>query len=115
MRFPGFESTLTSGAHVVLGGNERARKRDAERVGEVDPASPVEVTVTLRDPRTYSDDAGEVKRVLARFGLATKAERPVTGSLVMTGTAAQIEAAFHPGLGMYSHGRTGCFAVARVT
>ncbi len=98
---------MTSGAHVVLGGSERARKRDAERVGEVDPASPVEVTVTLRDPRTYSDDACEVKRVLARFGLATKAERPVTGSLVMTGTAAQIEAAFHPRLGMYSHGRDG--------
>ena len=43
----------------------------------------------------------------AGFGLAVEAEYPATGSLVMSGTAAQIEAAFHAGLGMYSHGGDG--------
>ena len=41
------------------------------------------------------------------FGLTVEAEYPATGSLVMTGTAAQIEAAFHAGLGMYNHGQDG--------
>ena len=92
-----------AGAHARLEGSERARKPHAVRVGDVDPASEIEVTVTLRRPERFSEDAEAVRRVLGRFGLAVQAERPATGSLVMTGTAAQIEAAFHPGLGMYSH------------
>jgi kumamolisin len=34
--------------HVVLENSERPRKHDAERVRDVDPAAPIEVTVTLR-------------------------------------------------------------------
>ncbi len=90
-------------AHATLEGSERGRTPHAVRVGDVDPASEIEVTVTLRRPERFSEDAEAVRRVLGRFGLAVQAERPATGSLVMTGTAAQIEAAFHPGLGMYSH------------
>ncbi len=94
-------------AHVPLEGSERGRKPNAVRVGGVDPASHVEVTVTLSRPERWRDDAKAVRRVLAGFGLAIVAEYPATGSLVIGGTAAQIEAAFHAGLGMYSHDRDG--------
>ena len=94
-------------AHAKLKGSERGRKPLAVRVGDVDPASPIEVTVTLRRPERFAKDAEAVKRVLGHFGLAVRAERPVTGSVVMTGTAAQIEAAFRAGLAMYSHARDG--------
>ncbi|MGH2894112.1 MAG: hypothetical protein ACRDPM_12725 [Solirubrobacteraceae bacterium] len=36
--------------HVVLSGSDRPRKQDAERVSDVDPATGVEVTVTVRGP-----------------------------------------------------------------
>ncbi len=94
-------------AHVPLEGSERGRKPNAVRVGDVDPASHVEATVTLSRPERWRDDAEAVRRVLASFGLAVEAEYPATGSLVIGGTAAQIEAAFHVGLGMYSHERDG--------
>ena len=94
-------------SHVALAGSERQRKPDAVHVGDVDPASHVEVTVTLRHPERWQGDAETVRRALERFGLAVAAEYPATGSVVMTGTAAQIEAAFHTKLGVYSHSRDG--------
>lgn len=93
--------------HMPLEGSERRRKPQTVRVGDVDPASNVEVTVTLRHPDRWPADADLVKRVLGRFGLAVEVEQPATGSLVMKGTAAQMEAAFHAGLGWYSHGLDG--------
>ena len=96
-----------AGTHATLDGSGRRRRPGAPRVGDVDPASEIEVTVTLRRPERFAEDAEAVTRVLGRFGLAAQAERPATGSLVMTGSAAQIEAAFHPGLGMYRHARDG--------
>jgi kumamolisin len=94
-------------SHVALEGSERQPNPEAARVGDVDPASNVEVTVTLRHPERWQDDAETVRRVLERFGLAVVAEYSATGSVVMTGTAAQIEAAFHTKLGVYSHSRDG--------
>lgn len=94
-------------AHVPLEGSKRGRKPNALRVGDVDPASPVEVTVTLRRPERWGDEAKAVRRALARFGLVVEREFPQTGSIVMTGTAAQIDAAFQTPLGMYSHDRDG--------
>jgi kumamolisin len=106
-------------AHVPLAGSGRSRKAGTVRVGDVDPGSPVEVTVTVRRPelpdvgaplardeleRGYSAasaDLIEIRQVLGRFGLAVRSQAPLTGSLVVTGSAAQIEAAFHPRLGMY--------------
>jgi kumamolisin len=96
-----------AGSHATLEGSGRRRRPGAPRVGDVDPASEIEVTVTLRRPERFAEDAQAVTRVLGRFGLAVEAERLATGSLVMSGTAAQIEAAFHPGLGMYSHAGDG--------
>jgi kumamolisin len=105
--------------HVPLQGSERPRKADAVRVGDVDPNSPVVVTVTVRHPslpdpgppiareqleRDYgvrAQDADEVKRVLERFGLTISGESRATGSLIVSGRAAQVEAAFGPRLGVY--------------
>ncbi|HUB04785.1 MAG TPA: S53 family peptidase [Solirubrobacteraceae bacterium] len=96
-----------AGSHVALEGSERGRGPDAAHVGDADPASSVEVTVTLRRPERWRDDAEAVKRALARFGLVVAAEYPATGSVVLTGTAAQVEAAFRTRLKVYSHQRDG--------
>jgi kumamolisin len=106
-------------SHVRLEGNERAPKPDAVRVRGVRASSRVEVTVTVRHPelpppgapltrdefeRQYAvspDDTAAVRRALGRFGLTVSDGPPATGSLVVRGTAAQIEAAFEPRLGVY--------------
>ncbi len=111
-------------SHVPLEGSDRTAKPDAVRLRGVRATSRVEVTVTVRHPdlpppgapltreqleREYAvspDDTAAVRRVLGRFGLTVNEGPPATGSLVVRGTAAQIEAAFQPGLGMY-RGATG--------
>jgi kumamolisin len=95
-----------AGAMVALAGSGRAGKRGAVRIGDVDPNSPVEVTLAIK-PDQFPRGSGKAKEVLGRFGLVAGAEYPATGSLVMSGTAAQVEDAFQPGLGMYSHGEDG--------
>lgn len=92
--------------HVPLPDSRRGRKPDAARVGEVDPVSAVEVTVTVR-PEQFPTDSAEVSRILGQFGLSVDATYPATGSLVVSGTAAQITEAFRPGLAMYDHGPDG--------
>jgi kumamolisin len=47
------------------------------------------------------DDTAAVRRALGRFGLTVADGPPATGSLVVKGTAAQVEAAFEPRLGVY--------------
>jgi kumamolisin len=106
-RFPPVESTLMTAAHVRLEGSGRAPKQGAVRIGDVNAASAIDVTVTLGESRRSPDDFGTVKRTLARFGLTVQAEYPATGSLIMRGTAARVEDAFDAGLGMYSHGEDG--------
>ena len=111
-------------SHVPLEGSDRAVKPDAVRIRSVRGSSRVEVTVTVRHPelpapgapltreqleREYAvspDDTAAVTRVLGRFGLTVREGPPATGSLVVRGTADQIEAAFQPGLGVY-RGATG--------
>ena len=106
-------------AHVPLEGSGRLRKEGAARVGRVDPATPVEVTVTVRRPalpavgpplsraeleRRAAPSAADVDRVaqvLGGFGLTVGSDHPLTGSLTVTGIAAQVEAAFRPGLAIY--------------
>src|SRR5262249_12897613 len=53
------------------------------------------------DHSVSPDDTAAVKRVLGRYGLTVSDAAAATGSLVVSGTAAQIEAAFAPGLGVY--------------
>lgn len=109
-------------SHVRLEGSERPPGRGAVRLGDVRAGSPVEVTVTVRHPElpppdsplsraeledryvVSSTDTAAVKRVLGRFGLTVEVVSPATGSLMARGTAAQIQAAFRPGLGVYRSG-----------
>lgn len=111
-------------SRVRLEGNERVSKPGAARIRDVRPAARVEVTVTVRHPelpapgspltreeleRRYAvspDDSAAVRRALGRFGLTVSDGPAATGSLVVRGTAAQIEAAFEPRLGVY-RGPTG--------
>ncbi len=108
--------------HVVLSGSERPPRRNAERLRDVDPASPVEVTVTLKgrelpglEPgRSISrqqlddlyaanpDDVQKVATELGKFGLKVEDASPSTRSLRVTGTAAQMEQAFHANLAIYN-------------
>jgi kumamolisin len=106
-------------SHVRLEGSERRRKPGAVRIGDVSAGAPVELTLTVRHPalpahgrpstraqlaRAHAvdpDDTAAVQRVLARFGLTVGDVSPLTGSINVTGTAAQIEAAFAPRLGVY--------------
>ncbi|HEX3609904.1 MAG TPA: S53 family peptidase [Solirubrobacterales bacterium] len=110
-----------SQGHVDLKGSSRPRKHEAERVGDVDPQSRVEVTVTLRGPDlpapdpaqtisrneygerygASSADIEKVKEALQQFGLAVEEVSSAARSMRVSGTAAEMEKAFHPGLGMY--------------
>jgi kumamolisin len=92
--------------HVPLANSGRPRKDGIVRIGEVDPHAGVEVTLALQGEH-FARDSAKVREVLGRFGLVEEAEFPATGSLVMSGTAAQIEAAFRARLGMYSHREDG--------
>ncbi len=109
--------------HVVLSGSNRPRKHDAERVGDVDPASPVEVTVTVRGPdlpqvtpgksmsreeleRNYSASPADMDAVaaeLGRNGLEVLDSAASTRSLRVRGTAEQMDATFRANLGVYRH------------
>jgi kumamolisin len=112
-----------STSHVTLPGSERPLKRGATRVREIHPESPVEVTVTLRGPEipgadhhpapalspaefaslygASEEDAAAVARVLGGYGLTVRQVDLPGRSVVVSGPARAIEAAFHPGLGVY--------------
>lgn len=115
---------------VPLAGSERPRKHEAERIGDVDPASKVEVTLTLRGAelpaldvdtppmsraeleRGYGarpEDVAQVTSTLERFGLTVDKVSTVGRSMRVSGTAAQVEAAFHAGLGVYRSATGGEF------
>lgn len=113
--------------HATLRGNTRTQREGAERIGDVDPDAAVQVTVTVRGvplPKTgrtltpeqlrdkyapRSEDVKKVKKGLKRFGLVVESESPDTGSLIVGGTAAQMEAAFQPRLGLYRSAEDGEF------
>ncbi len=109
--------------HVILANSCRSAKKGATRVGEVDPSSRVEVTLTLRgreelpelDPRepamsreelesgygASGEDLQTAQRTLERYGLTVEETSALTRSMRVSGTAAQMEEAFHPGMAIY--------------
>ncbi len=108
--------------HVVLAGSDRPRKHAADRIGDVDPAARVEVTLTLRGSElpqhdseaptisrtdyenaygASSEDIAQVKSTLERFGLTVEDASRVGRSMRVSGTAAQMEGAFKADLGLY--------------
>jgi kumamolisin len=118
-----------SETHVVLSGSERPRRHDAQRVGDIDPSAPIEVTVTLRGPAmpditpghsisreqferehaASAQDVATVQAELERYGLTIDEASAATRSLRVSGTAQQMEQAFHAGLGVYENATQGRF------
>ena len=117
--------------HVALPGSRRPMKQGVRRVRDVDPNASIEVTVTLRGPklpdadalnqpplsreefaRKYGasvDDAKKVTDQLQSYGLKVEETSLVKRSVTVKGTAAQIEAAFQPQLGIYHDAEQGDF------
>src|SRR5262249_37622664 len=106
--------------HVALPGSTRPCIH-AQRVRDVDPGAPVEVTIEIRGPAlpdelpahaltreeyeskfsASREDADKVARVLEKYGIRVVDVSLPGRSLRASGTAAEMEAAFHPGLGIY--------------
>lgn len=117
--------------HVVLKGNERPRQGDATRIGDVDPKSRIEVTLSLkgaalpdandlpakpltRDQLAASygakrEDADKVGRVLKDYGIKVEDVSLLTRSMRVSGTADAIEKAFKANLGIYHNAQQGDF------
>jgi kumamolisin len=111
------------GRHVPLLKCRRPAKRGATRLRDANPDASVEVTITLKGPempdadhvpgsslspqefeRRYGAsqaDADAVARVLGSFGLKTDEVSLETRSMRMSGTVAQMEAAFQGKMGIY--------------
>ena len=118
-----------TGTHVVLAGSGRPRKQGANRLRDVDPSERVEVTVTLRGPalpdmapgqsisreeleRSFGASQADIDSVeteLRKYGLTIDDVSPLSRTMRVSGTASQIESAFHAGLGIYSDSTGGEF------
>ena len=110
-------------AGVIVKDSQRASPQGARKVGGVDRAEMMEVTVTLRGPklptadelgaRTFSTksfsarfgasprDVDKVSQVLRELGLKIVGVSPYTRSMRVSGSIAAMEAVFHPDLAMY--------------
>jgi kumamolisin len=113
--------------HVELKAGKRPAMPDAERVRDLPRGATVTATLTLRGPallepgpplsrkdfeRDYAASAGDiatVKQTLERFGLRIEHESALSRSVIVSGTAGQIEEAFRPGLGIYRSAGQGEF------
>ncbi|MDE3132589.1 MAG: S8/S53 family peptidase [Acidobacteriota bacterium] len=115
--------------HVPLPGSERPAATGARRLRDADASERVDVTVTLAgsalpEPgagqpltraqleRDHGADPAAVARVteeLRGLGLRVEQSSPLTRSLRVSGTIAQLEAAFKPALGVYGHPEQGEF------
>ena len=117
-------------SHVSVPGSQRAPKRDAQRLRDVDPKSYIEVTLDLRHPELPEPSAGgerlsvqrlatqygatpadadKVASVLRDYGLTIEEASLTTHSMRVSGTAEAIEKAFRPHLGMYESASQGEF------
>jgi hypothetical protein len=110
-------------AHVLLQGSVRPAPRNAKRLGNVEHNEHVEVTVTLRGPKlpdvstvakkalsrrqlatqygAKAADADMVARVLKNYGLTVENISPAGRGMRVSGSVAQMEAAFKAKLGIY--------------
>ena len=101
----------------------RARQKGARRLKDANPHQRVDLTLTLRGPKlpdaaTFAGrtpslaqfrakcgaskaDANKVSQVLRKFGLSIDEVSLETRSMKVSGTVAEMEAAFHPHLGIY--------------
>src|SRR5262245_61338928 len=116
-----------SQSHVVLAGSDRPQRPDAKRVGDVDPASPVELTLSIRAAKPLPEpgettlthdqleneygatqaDLDAVRTAMESRGMKVLDASALTRSVTVEGTAAQVEDTFHPGLALYRTARQG--------
>src|SRR5262245_32468969 len=116
---------------IELEGNDRPKKDDAKRIGDVDPNSRIEITLSLSGPALPDatatlgmaltpedfalkyggrrDDADKVARVLEGYGLKIEEVSLASRSMRVSGTAEAIEKAFQPRLAMYRSASQGEF------
>jgi kumamolisin len=119
------------GRRVTVAGSKRGPVKDASFVGKADPRSKVEVTVTLRGPklprpdqflrRSFSPakfrerygaskrDVDKVSQLLRREGMTIEEVSRGTRSIRVSGTVAQMECVFAPGLCIYKNKELGEF------
>jgi kumamolisin len=115
--------------HTRVEGSHRKRSKGAKRVGDANPREKLELTLSLRGPklppadeladgpltsaefrRKYCAsvrDAQKVAKVLKGFGLKIESTTLETRSMRVSGTVADVEAAFHARLGIYESKRQG--------
>jgi kumamolisin len=115
----------------MVRGSERPRAKGARRIKDANPGSPVVVTIMLRGPkmpgadqlggRTLSArefnarysaskrDADKVSQVLRKLGLKIGYVSLPARCMEVSGSVAEMEAAFHPGLGIYKSAAQGVF------
>jgi kumamolisin len=125
------KKSAASKAHVAIPGSSRPPTKGSTRLRDADPQSHVEVTIALRGPQLpdanhlpthaltsedfqakYSasqSDADKVSEVLQHFGLKIEDVSLATRSIRVGGSVAMMEAAFHPGLGIYENADQGEF------
>jgi kumamolisin len=106
--------------HVVLPGSKRAKDPTAKKIGAVDPNKRIDVTIDLAGPALPGPDdavgqtltpeelaasygaspadADKVTKSLKKFGLKVEEVHLATRSMRVSGTIAQMERAFKPGL-----------------
>jgi kumamolisin len=116
---------------VAVDGSPRPPAQGATWSRPIDPSKKVEITVTLRGPKLphadrmagralspaefksrYSAsqrDVDKVSQVLRGYGLTIESISRQTRSMRVSGTAAQMEDAFQPGLAMYESTEQGEF------
>jgi kumamolisin len=117
--------------HVVLSGSKRAKDPTAKKVGAVDPNQRIDVTIDLAGPdlpkpeeavgktltpeelaATYGAsqaDADKVAKSLKKFGLKVDDVQLATRSMHVSGTIAQMERAFRPGLVLMESAKQGVY------
>jgi kumamolisin len=113
---------MATKTHVLLPGSKRAKDPDATRVGNVDPKEKFAVTIGLSGPKLPGPDeyvdqtltpaqlvekfgaskqeADKVAKSLKKYGLKVDSISLATRSMSVSGTAADMEAAFKPRLAM---------------
>jgi kumamolisin len=115
--------------HSVTG-SERPVAKGAVWLHDANPKSHVDITITLRGPRLPAlnprrigpastsarsiygiskKSTDKVASVLRKHGLKVVEASPETRSMRVRGTVAQMEAVFHPGLGIYESADLGRF------
>ncbi|MBV8138879.1 MAG: S8/S53 family peptidase [Deltaproteobacteria bacterium] len=122
---------MNSSAHIVLHGSLRPAKRNAIRLRDVNPSEHIEVTLDLRGPKlpgadtlpkkamtrdqfaakygADKRDADRIAKVLKNFGLKIEQTSLLTRSMRVSGSAADMERAFKPNLGIYRDPEQGEF------